>query len=503
MGELRTEFETIVIGGGYGGLAAGALLAKRGEDVCLLEGHTITGGCGGCFDRFERNADGSVNRYRFDVGATTLSGLHKGGPIDRLMAELDQRLSLHKVDPGLIMHFRDGTQANRWSDPERWINECERLFNPKGQRRFWEQVFSTNRRGWRLSEINPTFPPKSPGDLLRMVRPENLRNIDLLPYARRSVQDIVNSSGIDRDPLFHRFIREQLMITSQNVAADTPFLVGAMGLAYPSDTWYIDGGMYALADWMVKNITTNRGQVRTKRRVKSLRREGDAWVVQTNRETYRAKRIICNATTFDLADLLPIDEGTQIWEANRHSLDTWGAFTLYAAVKNMVNDGGSLYHQIECESLPYCGSTSIFTSLSPPGDRMRAPEGWRTVTVSAHVASPKEWCQLSSEDSKEYERRKREVGELILAQLERALPGFGIRIKKFVLFGTPRTFDFYTGRQNGAVGGIPHSMRRSLFTMPKYRSPLPNLYLVGDTVYPGQGIPAVILGALNLIREIA
>ena len=62
----------------------------------------------------------------------------------------------------------------------------------------------------------------------------------------------------------------------------------------------------------------------------------------------------------------------------------------------------------------------------------------------------------------------------------------------------PRTFRFFTGRENGLVGGVPHTLKRNLFTMPKYRTPLPDVYLVGDTVYPGQGVPAVVLGALHL-----
>ena len=82
------------------------------------------------------------------------------------------------------------------------------------------------------------------------------------------------------------------------------------------------------------------------------------------------------------------------------------------------------------------------------------------------------------------------------------LSGFSSAEKKFVLSGTPRTFEHYTHRRHGMVGGVPHSVRQPMWRTPKHRTPLENFHLVGDTVYPGQGVPAVVLGALNLVREI-
>ena len=74
--------------------------------------------------------------------------------------------------------------------------------------------------------------------------------------------------------------------------------------------------------------------------------------------------------------------------------------------------------------------------------------------------------------------------------------------KLYPLDGTPKTFEFYTKRKNGFVGGIPHSIRSNLLFMTPDNPPFANLYLVGDTVFPGQGIPAVVLGALNAVNRI-
>ena len=65
-----SEESIIVVGGGIAGLTSAALLAKEGYSVTLVEAHTQVGGCAGTFQR---------GPYTFDVGATQVAGLEKGG----------------------------------------------------------------------------------------------------------------------------------------------------------------------------------------------------------------------------------------------------------------------------------------------------------------------------------------------------------------------------------------------------------------------------------------
>lgn len=502
MKSFRTEFDTIVLGAGFGGLASAALLALYGHDVLVLEGHTTVGGCAGYFDRFEKDERGDRLRYRFDVGATTLSGVVTGRSFDRLFSLLGDAPVLRRVDPGMVVWLPDGRKLVRWSDTDRWIRACEECFGQRGQREFWGRIMGIADRGWELSRVNPTFPPKSLRDILGMVRPVNLRNLDLLSATRRSVMDLVRECGLDDNALFRQFLAEQLMITAQNVPEDTPLLVGAMGLAYPNETWYAEGGMYGVAGFLETKIRENGGEVRTKRKVGTIEREGDRWALVTQRETYRARRVISNSTVWDMAGLVRGEYSRYFGEQVRRSGRGWGAFTVYCAVSDSFDDAGSLYHQIHCDPLPHSGSRSIFVSLSPVNDGLRAPEGWRVLTVSTHLADPDVWERLAAQSPDLYEKRKEELGRTILELVSARLPGFSTAQKKFVLTGTPRTFGFYTRRMHGMVGGIPHSLQRNLVFAPKHRTPLPEMYMVGDTVYPGQGVAAVVLGALNLVAEL-
>ncbi len=45
------DYDAFIIGGGLGGLSAGAILARKGKKVLLLEQHYVPGGCATTFKR--------------------------------------------------------------------------------------------------------------------------------------------------------------------------------------------------------------------------------------------------------------------------------------------------------------------------------------------------------------------------------------------------------------------------------------------------------------------
>ena len=63
------NFDVIIIGGGLGGLTAGAKLAKEGKKVCLIEQHSIPGGCATTFKRKD---------FIMEVGLHEMDGLGVG-----------------------------------------------------------------------------------------------------------------------------------------------------------------------------------------------------------------------------------------------------------------------------------------------------------------------------------------------------------------------------------------------------------------------------------------
>jgi len=86
---------------------------------------------------------------------------------------------------------------------------------------------------------------------------------------------------------------------------------------------------------------------------------------------------------------------------------------------------------------------------------------------------------------------------------EQALPGLKSAVR-LCLPGTPLTFERYIGRPLGMVGGFAQT------SLLRARGPvvgIRRLWLVGDSVFPGQSTAGVTLGALRVaalaVRELA
>lgn len=85
----------------------------------------------------------------------------------------------------------------------------------------------------------------------------------------------------------------------------------------------------------------------------------------------------------------------------------------------------------------------------------------------------------------------------MLLTAEFALPGLR-DFAEIILSGTPVTFQRYTQRKLGWVGGFPQT---SLFRTlgPRVAS---NIWLVGDSIFPGQSTAAVSLGGLRVAEMV-
>jgi phytoene dehydrogenase-like protein len=87
--------------------------------------------------------------------------------------------------------------------------------------------------------------------------------------------------------------------------------------------------------------------------------------------------------------------------------------------------------------------------------------------------------------------------ERILVAAENVLPGLR-DAAALVLPGTPITFQRFTRRAWGWVGGFPQT---NLFHLWGPRL-LPGLWMVGDTIFPGQSTAAVALGGLRVANDV-
>ncbi|MBM4150825.1 MAG: FAD-dependent oxidoreductase [Ignavibacteria bacterium] len=482
--------QCLVLGAGYAGLATAALLAKQGKEVILLEKHAAIGGCASFFRRM---------RYTFDVGATTLSGLQSHQPLGKLFSTLNLNPEIRHCDPGMVIHL-EGHRIVRHANIYAWIEEAETHFGKKGQRGFWKEIHAIDAKMWDVLHRNPEFPPKSIGDLIAMgSRISNLFALPLLRDLFRPMDVLIEKYGLHNNALFKKFINEQLLISTQSFSDTAPIVTGAMGLAYPADTYYPIGGITKPAQLLVECIRNNGGQVILKEEVQkvSINPDESFLIVTAKGNEYHAEKLYNSILMWNMKK---IAEGNAIGkQAERFSVTfdkAWGAFTAYFAIESSYHPE-SPYAQIHTSSrIPHCEGDSFFVTWSLKEDNVKAPEGWSTITISTHTEAS-QWYGLSED---EYARKKDETLSFILSEFNRVFSEIANLQKHHVDAGTPTTFQHYTGRHQGFVGGLPHSVDIGLFSLPKNITSINNYALIGDTSFPGQGTPAVVMSAMNAVK---
>ena len=488
---MEKRLDVVVVGAGIAGLTAAALLAREGLTVELLEAHQQSGGCAGTFRR---------GPYTFDVGATQVAGLEPGGSHQRLLAHFGLPLpQATPLDPACVVDLADGRPPVRiFRDPARWKAEREQQFPGSG--RFWQLCATLHGANWAFASRDPVLPPRSLwdlGKLLPALRPANLAS-GLLAAA--SVADLLTLTGCGGDPRLRRFLDLQLRLYSQEPAEGTAALYGATVLAMgqaPLGLWHLQGCMQVLSQQLEQALAAGGGQLRLRHRVSGLERSnepggGAGWRVRGERFERQAADVVLALPVQSLPDLL----GEQLPAGYRQRLaqlpDPSGALVFYGAVERALLPANCPAHL----QLDWADPGSLFVSVSHEGDG-RAPAGLATVIASVFTAA-KPWFGL---EATAYDQAKAEARSAMQRGLE-SLLGISSEQWRHAELATPLGFERWTGRPFGFVGGLgQHPSRFGPFGLAS-RTPLPGLWLCGDSIHPGEGTAAVGLSALMACRQL-
>ncbi|MEG4145758.1 FAD-dependent oxidoreductase [Microcoleus sp. Pol12B5] len=516
-----TKGRVTVIGGGIGGLTAAALLARRGYKVLVLDQAIVPGGCASTFKR---------KGFTFDVGATQVAGLEPGGIHHRIFSELDIELpAATPCDPACAV-FLPGETApiSVWRDPQKWQEERQRQF--PGSEPFWQLLSALFKASWNFQGRDPVLPPRNLWDfwqLIQAVRPDTLIT---LPFTFMTVGDALRLCGLGDNLRLKTFLDLQLKLYSQVDTEETALLYAATALGVsqePQGLYHLEGSMQVLSDRLVEAIARDGGKVLLRHTVESIvtangkatgtvirnQKTGEVW-------TETADRIVANVTAQNLVKLMssePIVENStdslsvksENLEANnqlpnqmagyKYRVDKLppasGAFVIYLGVhESAIPENCPPHLQFLYDYEGEIGeNNSLFVSVSHPGDG-RAPEGMATIIASSFTDTRIWW------NSVDYEGLKQKYTVGAIARLSEY---FNLTPKSIVHkeAATPRTFARYTARDRGVVGGI--GQRIPTFGPFGFanRTPIKNLWLVGDSTHPGEGTAGVSYSALTVVRQ--
>lgn len=479
----------VVIGSGFGGLAAAVRLGARGYRVTVLERLEQPGGRA----RVHRR-DG----FTFDAGPTIVTAPFLFEELWQLAGKrLSHDMTLVPMDPFYRIRFSDGATFDYSGDPARMRAEVAR-FSPgdvAGYERFMTHARAVCALGFeQLGHV----PFGSVSSMLK-IAPDLLRL-----SGHRSVHSVVA-----------RFIKDERLRT---VFSFHPLLIGgnpfrASGvyclIADLERRWgvhFVMGGTGRLVDGLVRLIRGQGGRVRLGAEVEEIRVEGGAatGVRLAGGETIAADIVVSNAdSAFTQGQLLP---KPLRWSPRRlrHARSSMGLFVWYFGTRRRYPDVahhtillGPRYRELlgdiferkilaEDASLYLHRPTATDESLAPPGQ-----DCFYVLAPVPNLAGGQDWTALAEP----YRRR-------IEAMLEASvLPGLASELAtSFVT--TPQDFqdDFLSYRGSGF--GLEPVLSQSAWFRPHNRSSVQNLYLVGAGTHPGAGLPGVLSSARILDRVV-
>ncbi|TVQ92761.1 MAG: FAD-dependent oxidoreductase [Deltaproteobacteria bacterium] len=473
------DADAVVIGAGFGGLGAALTLAEAGAKVTVYEALTYPGGCASTFSR---------RGYRFEAGATLSAGLEVDQPIRRWLRRHGVEPTIDLLDPSLELRAPDlRIVAHR--DRDRFVDAfCALPDVPAARlRRFFEEQGRIAAMLWSLFDDPDLLPPLSTKALVSHLRrgPESLR---VMRWMGRSLSAMVRHFGLSDCAPLTTWLDAICQITVQcdHHTAEAPFAIAAIDYFFHG-AGHIRGGLGSLAAAFVRAIESAGGEVRLADRVRSLCRGGGGYTIQTRKDAVRAPLVLANVLPQALSNLLDQDlpalraRGARVREG-------WSACMLYLGL-DLDCPLPPHAHHIEIVQRPgfrLDAGNHLLVSLADARDTDRAPPGQRVATVSTHV-DPK---ALEAGDAGGIIDA---IHQTMREGLRTHLPELDGHIKT-EMTASPRTFQRFTRRPQGLVGGIPRrvGLRQYLDLLPK--PVLPGLYLVGDSVMLGQSVLGTTLG---------
>jgi phytoene dehydrogenase-like protein len=318
-----------------------------------------------------------------------------------------------------------------------------------------------------------------------------------------SVDQVLGLFGLRQDRPFRSLVAMLLQDTAQAGPETVPFANAAACLhAYRLGMSRPRGGMQALAEGIGERFAAMGGALRTATLVDRVEADGaGGFIVTTRRRTrIRTRQVAFNLPLDRAAALLGRGLDGRLGRAEARSRASWSACTAYLAIRRAaVPDDGPLFHQVlQSYDAPIHGGNNVLVSLSPLEDPGYGPADVRVATLSTHTR-PADWNAL---DDTAHAALKAVYRERLLSALGRALPdapGALVHAE----FATPRSFARYLRRREGAVGGAPVRRGNSNFLAVGSDVLGPGLWVVGDSVFPGQGTMAVVLSAARVVERIA
>ena len=489
---IRARPHALVIGSGFGGLAAAIRLLARGYRVTVLEKLDAPGGRG-----YQIKQDG----FTFDAGPSIITAPFLFEELWALAGRrMQDDIDMRPVSPFYDVCFADGEKFRVSGDPEAMRAEVAR-FNPDdvaGFERFLKRSEEIYRLGFEPMGDQPF------NTLLDMAKvAPNLLRLE----GHRSVYHVVSKYMKD-ERLRTVFSFHPLLIGGSPFRASSIFCLISY-LERQFGVHYAIGGMGAMVRGLVDLVESQGGEVRLKTEVEEiLVKDGAATGVRlASGETIDASIVVSNAdSAWTYRKLLP---ASARWRWTDRKIDrsrySMGVFVWYFGVDRRYDDLalhtillGPRYRELVrdiFEKKVLAEDFSLYLYRPTAVDPSMAPKGCDSFYALSPVPN-----LLGGQDW-------RTEAEIYRKRIEKALeatvlPNLSSAIVTSRMT-TPLDFQYRLNAYRGAAFALEPILTQSAWFRPHNKSEdVRNLFLVGAGTHPGAGLPGVLSSARVLDKVV-
>jgi len=511
------EYDVVVIGSGMGGLSCGALSAKYGDKVLVVESHIKSGGSAHTFSRVHNGG-----KYSFEVGPSIFEGLDRPSlnPLRMIFDVLEEEMPVKtytglgywtpdkgywRFPIGSKQTFEDLLMAQSDDGPKavaEWNALRDRLKTLGG---------STTAVSLLNLRQDNGFLATTAGSLpFVLTHPDVFLDLNLtFDSLHKTVDKIVT------DPFLRNFIDTMCIFCGFPAkGAMTAHMLYILERFFEEGACYSVpiGGTSALGNTLQRGLEKFGGKLQLNAHVDEiLVEDGRAVGIRLkNGNIIKAKKaVVSNATPFDTVKMLgsnqELPSGVQEWKDQLGKLPRHGAIMhLFIAIDakdldlSHIEDPAHLVIQDWDRSMQDSQNLCSFFIPSILDDTL-CPEGKHVIHVYSSGGEPYEPWEKLKPGSEEYEAYKEDRAQILWKAVEKCIPDVRDRVE-FSIIGSPLAHEAFLRRDRGTYGmawaagkGAPQSGLLSAvlpFPFPDMKTPVDGLLRCGDSCFPGIGTPS-------------
>jgi phytoene desaturase len=486
---LGTQKKIAVIGGGVGGVATAALLAKDGHEVHLFEKNHTLGG--------RANVIKSKG-FTFDIGP---SWYLMPDVFERFFAEFgtssSKLLKLKEIDPQYRIFFSDKTHM----DIPRDAKKTRALFESieKGAGKQFDKFLAESKFKYELSMKTVLY--KNADNIWDFFSPELLKHGREL-HVFQSMESYVNS--FFKNEKLRQIVQYTLVFLGGS-PANTPALYSLMThIDFNLGVFYPDGGFYTVIEAIVSLARKHGVTFHLDSPVSSIEiKEGQASSIKVAGKKIKFDAVISNADFAHTESLFSQPEEKMFDDKYWQKKDlSPSAFLLFLGVKgtlptlhhhNIYFGKSWMEHFATIFDKPdWPQSPSLYINVPSMTDPTVAPKGHHNMMILVPIASR----------LKETEAWREGYSEFVLRYVEDQL---GVSLRKKIVYKKIFSIsDFeknYNSVGGNALGGLAHTLLQTgPFRTPNKHKKVKNLFFVGANTVPGIGVPPCLISA-HLMRD--